>query len=103
MLNKAEIKRFRTIGHGLKAVVTIAGNGASESVMAELNRALTDHELIKIKVHADDRDDRDAIFAHIVKETECEIIQSIGHVALIFKRAKKANPKLSNILRSKVL
>ena len=42
-------KAMRSIGHNLNPVVTIAGNGLSENVLEELNRALDDHELIKVK------------------------------------------------------
>ena len=47
MTKAADKKKFRAIGHHLKPIVTVAGNGLSESVMSEISRALTDHELIK--------------------------------------------------------
>jgi len=47
-LSTATKKQYRTIGHGLNPVVTIAGNGLSAGVMAEIDRALEDHELIKV-------------------------------------------------------
>lgn len=100
---KADLKRFRAIGHGLKPVVTIAGNGMSESVKSEIDRALNDHELIKVRVHADDRDDRKETFDEIVKQCGCDLLQSVGNVALLYKPASKPNPKLSNILRSETL
>ena len=43
-------KHLRRLGHNLKPVVTVAGNGLSENVSAEIARALNDHELIKIKL-----------------------------------------------------
>ena len=45
-----DIKQLRTIGHKLKPIVTVAGNGITDGVVNELERALTDHELIKIKL-----------------------------------------------------
>lgn len=86
-------KRFRTIGHDLKPVVIIAGNGLSENVSTELNRALDDHELIKIKVALDDRDARRAIIAEACVTCRAELVQVIGKVALLFRAAKQ--PKLS--------
>ena len=53
-----DIKQLRAIGHKLKPIVTVAGNGLSEGVLAELNRALTDHELIKIKLAVGSRETR---------------------------------------------
>ena len=51
-------KSLRTIGHKLNPIVTIAGNGLSEGVLLELNRALDDHELIKVKLAIAERDER---------------------------------------------
>lgn len=103
MTSKAELKRFRSIGHKLKPNVTISSNGLSESVLSELKRALRDHELIKIRVNADDRKDRDETIESVVEQTKSTVIQTIGSVALLYKAAKKPNPKLSNILRSDLL
>jgi len=49
-ISPARKKQFRTLGHKLNPIVTIAGNGLSENVLLELNRALDDHELIKVKL-----------------------------------------------------
>jgi len=103
MTSKAELKRFRAIGHKLKPNVTIAGKGLSESVLSEIKRALGDHELIKIRVNADDRKDRDETIEAVVNGTQSTVIQTIGNVALLYKAAKKPNPKLSNILRAAFL
>ena len=103
MRTKAEQKRFKASGHSLKPVVTIAGNGLSDAVISELNRASTDHELIKVRVNADDRDDKQATIEKVVGAANAELVQSIGNVALIYKSAKKPNPKLSNILRSDIV
>ena len=90
-------KRYRAIGHNLKPVVTIAGNGLSDNVMAEIERALNDHELIKIKIAADDRNTRRAMITSLCDSTKATAVQEIGKVALIFRAAKKPNPKLSNL------
>ena len=103
MITKAEQKRFKAIGHSLKPVVTIAGNGLSDAVISELNRAIADHELIKVRVNADDRDDKQATIEKVVGAANAELVQSIGNVALFYKSAKKPNPKLSNILRSDIV
>ena len=53
--SSADKKYLRSLGHRLKPVVTVAGNGLTETVLAELNRALGDHELIKVKLAVGDR------------------------------------------------
>lgn len=90
-------KHYRTIGHNLKPIVTIAGNGISEGVIEELNRALNDHELVKVKIAVGDRTLRKAVIEEMCQAVNAEIVQEIGKVALIFREAKRPNLKLSNI------
>ncbi|UTA47030.1 YhbY family RNA-binding protein [Simiduia sp. 21SJ11W-1] len=92
-------KQFRQIGHNLKPVVMVAEKGLSEGVLEELNRALEDHELIKVKMVINDRDARKAAIEAMCKAARAEVIQEIGKIALIFRAAREPNPKLSNILR----
>ena len=95
-------KKLRTIGHGLKAVVTVAGNGLSETVIAELNRALDDHELIKLKMFGD-KADRAEIIASLKDIPDTAIVQVVGGMALIYRASREPNPTLSNIARANVL
>lgn len=92
-------KQYRSLGHSLKPVVTIAGNGLSENVMMELDRALEDHELIKVKLVVADRDLRKQVIEEVCQQMRSELVQEIGKVALIYRAAKKPNAKLSNISR----
>ena len=97
----ADKKYFRQLGHNLKPVVTIASKGFTESVQLEIERALGDHELIKLKLVTADRDSKKALTDEICRLHKAQLIQSIGHVVLIFRAAVKPNPKLSNVLRQK--
>ncbi|MDG1693923.1 MAG: ribosome assembly RNA-binding protein YhbY [Porticoccaceae bacterium] len=97
--SSADKKYLRSLGHQLKPVVTVAGNGLTETVLAELDRALGDHELIKVKLAVGDRDAKKATIDKICLESKAQLIQSIGHMILLFRKAEKPNPKLSNLLR----
>lgn len=99
MISQSERKRFRAIGHHLKPVVTIAGNGVNEGVAGELDRALNDHELIKIRITAD-RDERKGIVHTVIETTGAELVQQIGATALLYRATDKPDPALSNLLRS---
>lgn len=94
-----ETKKLRAIAHKLKPVVTIAQKGLSETVCKEIDRALEQHELIKVKILAADRESRQAIAEEICREAKAERIQSIGNIAVLYRPANKPDPKLSNILR----
>jgi RNA-binding protein len=92
-------KRLRGIGHALHPVVTVAGNGLSEGVRAELERALQDHELIKVKLALPDRAARKRLAAEMCTALGAQIVQEIGKVVLIFRRNPEADPRLSNLRR----
>ena len=92
-------KQLRAIGHKLKPVVTVSGNGLSDGVLAELDRALEQHELIKIKLAVGDRDARSAISDELCARTGAELVQSIGNIVLVMRRAAKPDPRLSNLIR----
>ena len=94
-----DIKQLRAIGHKLKPVVTVAGNGLSDGVFAELERALADHELIKIKLAAGSREERSALAQAICARSGAELVQSIGNVVVILRRSVKPDPRLSNLIR----
>lgn len=92
-------KRYRAIGHNLKPIVMVAGNGLSEEVVQELERALDDHELIKVKLAFDEKETRKAAIAEITKLTGAISVQEIGKVVLLFRAAKKPKKHLSNLHR----
>jgi len=94
-----DIKQLRTIGHKLRPVVTIAGNGLSDSVKAELERALNDHELIKLKLAVGSREARRAVTEEICASLGAQLVQSIGNVVVILRRTQKPDPRLSNLIR----
>ena len=93
-------KTLRAIGHRLKPVVTIAQNGASETVRQEIDRALNDHELIKVKLQGIDRTQKAAVIDELTSSLNAECVQRIGHIILLYRAAAKPNPKLSNLQRA---
>ncbi|MBT8149098.1 MAG: ribosome assembly RNA-binding protein YhbY [Pseudomonadales bacterium] len=95
-LSNDKKKHLRQIGHALKPVLTVGDNGLSDNVLSELDRALEDHELIKVKLRSDDKA---ALIKQLIAKSGAELVQSIGHVALVYRPAKKPDPKLSNLLR----
>ena len=92
-------KHYRSLGHKLKPVVMIAGKGLTDNVHEEINRALDDHELIKIKLNIDDPSARREMAAAICQAHSAELIQSIGKIILILREAEKPKARLSNLLR----
>ena len=97
--DKSDLKTLRRIAHHLDTVVTVSDGGLSEGVLGETNRALDDHELIKVRVVDNDRAARSATIEALASATEAHVVQKIGKVAVLFRANPKANPKLSNLHR----
>jgi RNA-binding protein len=93
-LSEKQRRHLRGLAHPLQPVVMIGNAGLSDGVVAETARALHDHELIKVKVRASDRDSRDAMLAQLASRTGSAVIQRIGHVAVLYLR----HPELPRIL-----
>ena len=100
-LTQEQKKQYKSIGHHLKPVLTVADNGLTEGVLAELERALGDHELIKIKVNILDRESRLEAIAELCKTGKAELVQVIGKMALLYRKNVNVNKQLSNIHRFK--
>ena len=84
-LSGKDKRALRARAHHLQAVVSVGAAGASESLIAELERALDDHELVKLRIAADDRDDRAKLIETLCRETGAELVQRIGHTATLYR------------------
>jgi len=87
LLNNSQKQFLRKLGHTLKPVVTIADKGLSEAVLRETDLTLDHHELIKVKINANDRDHKKEIINQLCQKTNALLVQTIGNIALIFRRA----------------
>jgi RNA-binding protein len=94
MLTDAQKKHLRRLGHDRKPIVLAGKGGIGAALIAELDRALTDHELVKIRVRVGDRVERDAMLVALAQATRAELVQRIGHVALFYR----VNPEKPGIL-----
>lgn len=90
-LSSKQIRALRAETHRLKLkpVVMIGQNGLSENVQNELELALAHHELIKIRIPALEKTDKNELISTISKLTNANVIQTIGHVLVLFRK----NPK----------
>ncbi len=87
-LNEHQKRHLRRLGHERKPVVLMGAAGLTPTVLDEINRALDDHELIKVKVVADDRAHREALIQRICEDTGAHLVQAIGKIALLFRRSR---------------
>ena len=89
MLSEPQKKHLRGLGHQLKPVIMVGESGLSATLVAEFESALTDHELIKVRVRVGDRQSRDRMIGELCSTAGAELVQRIGNIALVYR----ANPK----------
>lgn len=92
-LNNKQIRFLRAQAHSLKPLVLIGAAGLTDNVINAINQALDDHELIKVRVNAEDRDAKNQIINTIMHQTEASHVQTIGHIG-IFYRLNEKNPQV---------
>ena len=90
---------MRQIAHHLRPVVIVGNGGVSGGVLGEIERALTDHELIKIRINALERDVRASAISKIVETTGALLVQTIGKIMVLYRANPDTDPVLSNITR----
>ncbi|MBL8261178.1 MAG: ribosome assembly RNA-binding protein YhbY [Xanthomonadaceae bacterium] len=87
-LTNAQIRFLRGQAHGLKAMLQVGAKGVTDAVVAEVEVALEHHELLKIRVAAEDRDARDAMIGDLAERTSSTLVQRIGNVAVLYRQSK---------------
>lgn len=87
-LSNKQTQFLKSEAHHLKPVVMIGANGLTEGVLAEIDNALNFHELIKIKVSAEERETKKLICDAIIRETGAHQVQVIGSILTLFKPSK---------------
>ena len=91
-LSPSERRALRARAHALSPVVMISGAGLSDTVSAEIERALKSHELIKIRVFGDDRGQREVLLEDICRRTGADPVQHIGKVLVIHRKNPEPEP-----------
>ncbi|HEY4039764.1 MAG TPA: YhbY family RNA-binding protein [Burkholderiaceae bacterium] len=87
MLSRDERLRLKSESHHREAVVLIGANGLTEAVMKEIDRALTAHELVKVRTPASAREEREQMFAHVADHLGAARVQLIGRLMVLFRPA----------------
>ena len=96
-----ELRQLRAKAHSLKPIVTVAGKGLAPSVLEELDRALNDHELIKVKIAVADREQRESVIGELCTHSEAHLVQRVGNIATLLRPNPQADSRKSNLHRSR--
>jgi RNA-binding protein len=83
-------RALRADAHHLNPVVSISQKGLTTTVLAEIDRSLKVHELIKVRLYGIDREDREVLFGQICTELGCQQVQHIGNLLVLWRKNPKA-------------
>ncbi|HUN27552.1 MAG TPA: ribosome assembly RNA-binding protein YhbY [Steroidobacteraceae bacterium] len=92
-LTDRQRRYLRGRAHPLKPVIQIGSAGLTEALARETERALEDHELIKVRASGRERTTRDAVFEELARRTGSALVQRIGHVGVLY-RPHRELPKI---------
>lgn len=92
-LTSAQRRALKARAHGLKPVVLLGAAGLTEMVMREIDRALSAHQLVKIKIPNDDRELRAQIFTEVAEKLLAAKVQSIGKTIVLFRPSPESEEK----------
>lgn len=84
-LTPRERAHLKARAHALEPVVHVGNAGVTDALAAEVERALTAHELIKVKVGVDDRERRVAIGDDLCARTGATAVHRVGKVVILWR------------------
>ncbi len=84
-LSSRQRTQLKARAHHLKPIVRVGQAGLSDAFVAEVDRALADHELIKVRIDTDDREARDAAADEISTRTASAQVQRVGKILVLWR------------------
>jgi len=93
-LSASQRRYLRGLAHDLKPVIQLGNKGVTPTLLSELDLSLSHHELIKVKIPAEDRADFAAVAQQLAEASQAELVQTIGRTAVYYRR-NADEPKLA--------
>ena len=92
-LPAAERKALKARAHSLHPILQLGEKGLTDAVVAEIERALGAHELVKIRAAPFNREERDVVLASICERTGAQPVQHIGKILVVYRQKPPAESK----------
>jgi RNA-binding protein len=92
-LSPKQRRHLSGLGHTLQPIVVVGKEGVTDGVVAALEQALLDHELVKVRVGNSATEDRKDVGNELAKRTEADLVSVVGKTMLIYK-AHPEKPKI---------
>ncbi|HLU12521.1 MAG TPA: ribosome assembly RNA-binding protein YhbY [Arenimonas sp.] len=88
-LSNPQKRYLRGLAHGLKPVLMVGAKGVTDPLLAEAELVLEQHELVKVKVAAGDRELRDQWIAELCERSGAALVDRIGNIAVLYRRSRE--------------
>ena len=98
-LTTRERAHLKARAHKLEPTVFVGHHGVTPSVITEVDRALTAHELIKVKILGDDREAREAIGHQLCAGTDAAPVQRVGKVLVLWRPKPEESTRDQKVTR----
>jgi RNA-binding protein len=93
-LTSKQKRHLRSLSHKLKPIVMVGNAGVTENIISEIDLGLAHHELIKIRISGMERDQRSTAATNLCRRTSSELVNTIGHIAVLYRPAETPQIKL---------
>ncbi len=93
-LNSKQIKRLKGMAHSLSPLLTVGKEALSEGLLIEADACLEHHQLVKAKIHCEDREEFQGLSLALAEATESSLVGTIGRIAIYFRPPRKAETKI---------
>jgi RNA-binding protein len=94
MLTGKQRRRLRALGHELRPFVQVGKDGIDDSLVSAVDRALTDHELVKVKLGENAGISRHDAAERLAAKTHADVAQVLGNTLLLY-RPNPDDPKIT--------
>lgn len=88
-LSKTQISYLKQLAHPLQPMVMVGQHGLTKAVFKEIDLQLNAHELIKIKLPAGEKSEKQQALDEICSQCRCQLVNIIGRIGIVYRPAKK--------------
>lgn len=89
-LDNRQRQELKARAHHLKGRIIIGKAGATDAVLADIRRAFSKSDLLKVRIQHPERAEIDRIVKHISATVPCELVGRVGFVAIFHKSPEEA-------------
>src|SRR5689334_11670017 len=94
MLTTKQRQFLKGLAHRLAPVVRIGKGGITPSVIEETKKSILAHELIKVRIEADEAGSRLQMAGELARAADAEVAGTVGKVAILYRR-RDEKPKIN--------